>query len=172
MSAHFAPSNHLVRLTAACVAIAGAVACSNDSPTADPNAQMALTLGDTITGSGQLAELQQHRAAWLLRGIGDYRFQLQISCFCGAEITRPVVIEVRGGAIAKVEDLETGRAVPNVSAYPTITTLFDAAIGERSRGGSVSVAYDRTLGIPVRLEVGTLANDAGTMYRLSNLAAL
>jgi len=162
----------LVRLATACAVITSAVACSGGSPTADFNVQQTLALTDTVTGSGQLSELQQRRAAWLLRAIDDYRFQLQISCFCGAEITRPVVIEVRGGAIAKVEDLETGRAVPAVAAYPTITKLFDAAIGERSRGGSVSVAYDRTLGIPVRLEVGTLANDAGTMYLLSNLAAL
>jgi len=162
----------LARLVAACVAIAGVVACSGCSPTADFNALQTLALTDTVPGTGQLSELQQRRAAWLLRAIDDYRFQLQISCFCGAEITRPVTIEVRGGAIAKVEDLETGRAVPALSAYPTVTKLFDAAIDERSRGGSVSVAYDRTLGIPVRLEVGTLASDAGTMYLLSNLAGL
>jgi hypothetical protein len=162
----------LARLVAACVAIAGVVACSGGSPTADFNALQTLALTDTVTGSGQLSELQQRRAAWLLRAIDDYRFQLQISCFCGAEITRPVIIEVRGGAIAKVEDLATGRAVPDLSAYPTVTKLFDDAIDERSRGGSVSVAYDRTLGIPVRLEVGTLANDAGIMYLLSNLAGL
>ena len=172
MSANFAQSKRLVRLFAAWVVIGGAAACSDDSPTADLNAQQALTHADTVTGSGQLSELQQHRAAWLLRRIDDYRFQLQISCFCGAEITRPVAIEVRGGAITKVEDLATGRPVAQVSAYPTITKLFDAAIDERSRGGSVSVAYDRTLGIPVRLEVGTLANDAGTLYLVSNLVGL
>jgi Family of unknown function (DUF6174) len=172
MSAPFAQSNRVVRLVAACVAIAGAVACSDDSPTADPNAQLALTLRDTITGSGQLSELQQHRAAWLLRGIGDYRFQLQISCFCGSEITRPVVVEVRGGAIATVEDLATGKPVADKSAYPTITTLFDAAIAKRSGGGTVSVAYDRTLGIPMRLEVGTLANDAGILYLIGSLVRL
>ena len=172
MSAHFGQSNRLGRLVAACVAIAGATACSNDSPTVDINAQQTLTLADTITGSGQLSELRQRRAAWLLRRIDDYRFQLQISCFCGAEITRPVVIEVHGGAITRVEDLATGKPVADVSAYPTITKLFDAAIDERSRGGSVSVTYDRTLGIPARLELGTIANDAGTQYFLSNLVRL
>jgi len=162
----------LARFATACVAIAGVVACFDDSPTADINAQPSLVLGDTVTGSGQLSELQQHRAAWLLRSISDYRFQLQISCFCGAEITRPVVVEVRAGEITKVEDLATGRAVADLSPYPTITKLFDAAIDERTRGGIVSVAYDRTLGIPVRLEVGTLASDAGTIYLLSRLAGL
>ena len=172
MSAHLAASIRLAGLIAAGVAIAGALACSDDSPTADLPVQQSLALGDTVTGSGQLAELQQHRAAWLLRGIDDYRFQLQISCFCGAEITRPVVIEVRAGEITKVEDLASGKPVADISAYPTITMLFDAAIDMRSGGGNVSVAYDRTLGIPVRLEVGTIANDAGTQYFLSHLVPL
>jgi len=172
MSAHFAQSNRLLRLVAVGVAIGGAVACSDGTPETGLKPQQAITAGDTITGSGELSELREHRAAWLSHEIDDYRFQLQISCFCGGQITRPVVIEVRGGAIAQVQDLETGHPVTDVSAYPTITKLFDAAIAERSGGGYVSVAYDRTLGIPVRLEVGTLANDAGILYLVTSLARL
>jgi hypothetical protein len=36
----------------------------------------------------------------------------------------------------------------------------------------VSVAYDQALGIPVRLEVGTIANDAGILYHVSALIRL
>ena len=172
MSAHFAQSNRLLRVVAVCVAMVGAVACSDDTPGIGVKAQQAITPGDTITGSGEVSELRAHRAGWLSHRIDDYRFQLQISCFCGGQITRPVVIEVRGGAIAKIQDLETGHPVTDVSPYPTITKLFDAAIAERSGGGYVSVAYDRTLGIPVRLEVGTLANDAGILYLVTSLARL
>ena len=172
MNGHFARSNRLLLLTAATIAIAAAVACSDDSPTARLEARQALMAGDTITGSGQLSELREHRAAWVSHGIDDYRFQLRISCFCGGDITRPVVIEVRDGAIATVEDLETGKAVDDVSVYPTITKLFDAAIAERAGGGHVSVAYDQALGIPVRLEVGTLANDAGILYLVGSLVRL
>jgi hypothetical protein len=172
MNTHFAQSSRLLRLVGACVAIGGAVACSDDTPGIGLKPQQGITAGDSITGSGDLSELRERRAAWLAHGIDDYRFQLQISCFCGGQITRPVVIEVRGGAIAKVQDLESGNAVPDVSAYPTITKLLDAAIAERSSGGYVSVAYDRTLGIPVRLEVGTLANDAGILYLVSSLVRL
>jgi hypothetical protein len=172
MNTHFAQSNRLLRLVAACVAIGGAVACSDDTPGIGLKPQQAIALGDTITGSGELSELQEHRASWVSHKIDDYRFQLQISCFCGGQITRPVVIEVRGGAIATVQDRETGNPVADVSAYPTITKLFDAAIAERSGGGYVSVAYDRMLGIPMRLEVGTLANDAGTLYLVSSLVRL
>ena len=173
MTTYLAQSSRLLRLVGACVAIGGAVACSSDnSPGTGLKAQQSITLADTITGSGDLSELQEHRAAWASHGIDDYRFQLQISCFCGGQITRPVVIEVRGGSIAKVQDLETRNAVADVSLYPTITKLFDLAIAERSAGGYVSVAYDRTLGIPMRLEVGTLANDAGILYLVSSLVRL
>ncbi len=41
-----------------------------------------------------------------------------------------------------------------------------ASIAERSGGGHVSVAYDATFGFPTRIEIGTLANDAGTEYAL------
>ena len=127
---------------------------------------------DTIQGSGQLSELQEKRAAWVARGIDDYRFELRISCFCAGDITRPVLVEVRGGAVAKVWDLETVNPVRDRSPYRTVTALFDAAIAERSRGGNVSVAYDRVLGIPVRLEVGTIANDAGVLYLLGGFVRL
>ena len=127
---------------------------------------------DTVPGTGQLSELQQKRAAWVARGINDYRFELRISCFCAGDITRPVLVEVRGGAVSKVWDLETVNPVRDVSPYKTITGLFDAAIAERSRGGNVSVAYDRTFGIPVRLEVGTIANDAGVLYLLGGITRL
>jgi len=163
--------HRLTRLVAGSL-IAVSIGCADESPATGLNAQEAVASRDTIPGTGALAELQERRAAWVSRGINDYRFRLQISCFCGGDITRPVLIEVRGGAIAKVWDIETGKAVANVAAYPTITRLFDAAIAERSRGGNVSVAYDKALGIPARLEVGTIANDAGVLYFLGNVVRL
>lgn len=173
MSAYRAKPKRLPRRIAASLVIAAVVvACSDDSPTAGLGSQQVLLAQDTITGSGQLSELQERRAAWVARGISDYRFQLQISCFCGSEITRPVLVEVRGGAVATVLDLETGKRVANPSLYPSITALFDAAIAKRSGGGNVSVAYDQALGIPVRLEVGTIANDAGVLYFLGALTRL
>ena len=105
MNTHFAQSSRLLRLVGACIAIGGAVACSDNTPGIGLKPQQGITAGDSITGSGDLTELRERRAAWLAHGIDDYRFQLQISCFCGAQITRPVVIEVRGGAIATVQDL-------------------------------------------------------------------
>ena len=155
-------------------AVAGAtiVACSGSASPSGLGTQQLSVSGDTVVGTGQLAELQQKRAAWVARGINDYRVELRISCFCGSTITRPVLLEVRGGAVSKVLDLETAKAVADISPYPTITQLFDRAIEMRTQNGHVSVAYDRSIGYPARLEIGTIANDAGTLYYLGALTSL
>ena len=159
-------------LAIAVAATAGTLACSNGSTPSGLGVQQLSVSADTVTGTGQLNELQERRAAWVARGIADYRVQLRISCFCGGNITRPVLIEVRRGAVSKVWDLETAKLVADVSPYPSITQLFDRAIEMRSGGGNVSVTYDRANGIPARLEIGTIANDAGTLYFLGEFSAL
>jgi hypothetical protein len=169
-----AQSLHQLRtLTAAGLLVTGiAWGCADESSPSGLGTPAITASLDPIQGTGALSELQQRRAAWVARGIVDYRFQMRITCFCGDQITRPVLVEVRGGAVAKVWDLETAKQVASVAPYRTITALFDAAIAERSRGGFVAVTYDRASGIPANLEIGTLANDAGTGYQLGGLTPL
>jgi hypothetical protein len=159
-------------LAVALVATVAAGACRESSIPSGLHAQQITVSADTITGSGQLNELQQKRAAWVARGINDYRVQLQIVCFCGGDIRRPVLVEVRRGVVAKVWDLETAKPVTNLEPYPSITALFDRAIEQRSGGGHVAVTYDRELGFPTRIEIGTLANDAGTEFQLGAFTRL
>jgi len=154
------------------LAVAGTAACSNSSTPSGLGTQQLSVSADTVVGTGQLAELQARRAAWVARGINNYRVELRISCFCGEMIRRPVLVEVRGGAVSKVLDLETAKPVADITPYPTITQLFDRAIEMRAQNGHVSVAYDRALGYPARLEIGTIANDAGTLYYLGALTPL
>src|SRR5688572_17580267 len=166
------PRSALRVLMALSIAVTAVACAPNDTMPSGLGSNQLSVSADTVTGTGDVSELQQRRSAWLARGIDDYRVQLQITCFCGGDIRRPVLVEVRDGAVAKVWDLETARAVTDLSLYPSITKLFDKAIAERSGGGHVSVAYDRELGIPARIEIGTLANDAGTLYTLADLRPL
>lgn len=172
MSHHTRTRLTLARTLAACVAVAVIGGCTSADSTTGLGTPKLTVATDTVQGTGQLAELQQRRAAWVARGITDYRVQLQKSCFCGGDVTRPVLVEVRGGAVSKVWDLETTKRVADISLYPTITGLFDAAIAKRSAGDNVTVAYDAALGTPVRLEIGTVANDAGVQYFLSGILIL
>ena len=159
-------------LAAAILATGVGLACANASRiTGLGTPNIALTR-DTLPGTGELTELQQHRAAWVALGINDYRFQMQATCFCGGDFIRPVLIEVRGGVVSKVWDLQTTKPIADKRLFPTITTLFDDAIAERSRGGRVRVTYNRASGIPVWLEVGTLENDAGVGYRVGGFIAI
>ena len=166
------PRTILVTASMAVTLIATLAACTGSKEPAGLGTTQLSVSTDTVSGTGQLAELQQRRAAWIARGINDYRVQLQITCFCGGDIRRPVLLEVRGGAVTKVWDMETGRPVTALANYPSITTLFDRAVGERSGGGYVSVAYDVAHGFPARIEIGTLANDAGTLYTLGGFQPL
>ena len=159
-------------LALAFVATTAALACRESSVPSGLGAQQITVSVDTVTGNGQLAELQSRRAAWAAQGIDDYRVQLQIVCFCAGDIRRPVLVEVRRGAVTKVWDLESAKLVTNLEPYPSITQLFDRAVEQRSQGGNVSVAYDRAVGFPVRLEIGTIANNAGTVYMLGELTKL
>jgi hypothetical protein len=163
--------HHRAYVTAVTLATVAVVSCGDDSVATRLQTLQSSSASDTVSGTGQLAELQERRATWVARKIDNYQFRLRISCFCAGEITHPVLIEVRQGAVATVLDLETGRPVTDKSRYLSITGLFDAAIAERSRGGHVSAAYDRVIGIPVRLEVGTIANDAGLLYYVSSFIA-
>ena len=161
------------RFLAAGIALAAAatVACAGGS-TGSPESIALSAAGDTVAGSGQLAELQQRRSAWVARGIDDYRVDMQIVCFCAGDIRRPAVVEVRDGAVVGVLDRETGKPLQDAERFPSITKLFDEAIAMAGGGGHVSVAWDRALDYPARIEIGTLANDAGTQYELSNLRRL
>lgn len=161
-----------VYLAVALVATLLAGACRESSIPSGLHVQQITISADTVVGTGQLAELQQKRAAWVARGINDYRVQLQIVCFCGGDIRRPVLVEVRRGVVSKVWDLETAKLVADVTPYPTITSLFDRAIEQRSGGGHVAVTYDREVGFPTRIEIGTLANDAGTEFHLGAFTRL
>ena len=161
-------------VVAVAFAALGSGACTSGSGAPfEPGAERVTISADTVVGTASLAELQQRRSQWIARGIRDYRFQLQISCFCVVDVTRPVVVEVRNNAVAQVWDLRSGKPITAPARdYPTITKLFDDAIAMRSGNGHVSVAYDRALGYPARIEIGTIANDAGVLYLLGELRAL
>jgi hypothetical protein len=168
---HAQSRNRLCSFVALALLAIGAVACADGPPIGIGTQEIAVS-ADTVQGTGSLSELQQHRAAWVARGITNYRVQLSVVCFCGSDFVRPVLVEVRGGIVVKAWDLETASPRPTLTPYPSITALFDAAIAERSRGGNVSVSYDRATGVPVRLEIGTIANDAGVQYQLGGLTPL
>jgi hypothetical protein len=121
-----------------------------------------------VDGNGSAAELRQRWAQWQAKGIRSYGFHLERSCFCPVEAITPARVDVRDGKVVSVRASVDGRQLP-VEGVPTVDSLFQWAIREAGQNGHVEVTYDPLLSFPVRMVIGTLANDAGTAYHLADL---
>ena len=116
------------------------------------------------------AQEQQWRAA----ALSDYRFDFEQQCFCVAEQRQQVAIEVRGGRVSRVLARATGQSVAaseNVR-WLTVDDLFRRIAEAQANQTEFRVAYDPRLGYPTRVEIGSLAADAGVIYIASNLRPL
>ena len=155
------------RLLSLLLTIAASVTLSAASctPAADPARR-----DEGVGGSGSEGSLRQRWAQWQATGIRSYGFNLERSCFCPVEAITPARVDVRDGRVVSVRALIDGRALP-LQSVPTIDSLFRWAIREAAQNGHVEVTYDPLLSHPVRLVIGTLANDAGTSYHVADLVA-
>lgn len=96
-----------------------------------------------------LREVAARRDAWRARGIGDYRIQVAVGCFCPWP-SNPAILEVRRGVAVALWDTagkSMGKPREPWSRY-TVEGLFDA-VEESAKGVDVlEVAYDREYGYP------------------------
>lgn len=95
--------------------------------------------------------LSQNQARWSAAQLAHYRYTFEASCFCPPDFVRPIVIEVRQGALVAARYRDDGTPVrPEIVAeYATIDQLFTLlqnAYGQR--GSRLSVQYDQELGYP------------------------
>jgi hypothetical protein len=146
-------------LLAALLTLSAATACA---PATVPSAPPA-------AGAGSAAAAQR---TWEAGRPAAYAYNLEISCFC---IHRgQYAVEVRNGQIASARDATTGQPAQadRVQWLVTVDQLF-TRINEASQAGRpVRAEYHPQLGYPVEAEVGLLADDSGTLYRITNLRAL
>jgi hypothetical protein len=134
------------------------------TPPVDPGPRRA----SSVEGSGSAAELRLRWAQWQATRIRSYGFNLERGCFCTSEMLTPARVDVRDGRVVSVRARIDGRALPQ-EYVPTIDSLFRWAIREADGDGHVEVSYDPLLSYPVRLVIGTLANDAGVAYHVADL---
>jgi hypothetical protein len=126
--------------------------------------------GPRVEGTGSEMELRTRWAQWRAVGPESYSYELRRSCFCTVEAVTPARVEVRDGRVVDVRAIATGQPLSQPLRFvPTIDSLFVWAIAEAERDGHVEVAYDGRHGYPTRLVIGTLANDAGVAYEVTNV---
>jgi len=109
----------------------------------------------TVAPGGQ-EEPADPRAVWEAQEVESYRYTLQVSCFCPREMARPVVIEVREGAVASVTYADDGSAADAslFERYDSVEDLF-AVISEAKAQdpARLDVVYDEETGVPLSVDI-------------------
>ncbi|HEU4452474.1 MAG TPA: DUF6174 domain-containing protein [Longimicrobium sp.] len=144
--------------------LAAAAACDPPVPPAEAPSPQA-------PAPAQTGDLAAARAKWNAGKPASYAYDFSVTCFC---IHRgEYAVEVRGGRITSLRTAE-GAAVPeDRAAYIlTVDQIFDRIQSASGQGTPTRVVYDPALGYPTEAEVGLLADDSGTLYRVTNLRPL
>jgi hypothetical protein len=109
------------------------------------------------------------RQVWEQQDIDDYRYVYARGCFC---VELPLVnVRVRDGQVVDVRVASTGRLLDRDrwDEIPTVDDVFDLIAQAEARDEATDVKYHPTLGYPMRVMLGTLANDSGVNYYLDGL---
>ncbi|HYJ78624.1 MAG TPA: DUF6174 domain-containing protein [Longimicrobiaceae bacterium] len=132
-----------------------------DPPAADPPATPA-----PISGFAEA------KRAWEANGPASYAYTLTMSCLC---IHRgSYAVEVRDGSLASVRDAASGQPSPEsrMEWIVTVDRLLEVMEMASQLGTPVRATFDPGLGYPIEAEIGVLADDSGTLYRIENLRPL
>jgi hypothetical protein len=119
-------------------------------------AAVVLLGGPLAVGPGGLDGPQRPQALWEAQGYDHYRYTLQVGCFCMTDVTRPVVIEVRDGAVASITYADDGApADPALFArYDTIDDLFTVIAEAASQNPArLDVTYAAETGVPLSVVI-------------------
>ena len=146
-------------LIATALLLVTAVACTKPSAESLPPA--------SANSDGAAAQRR-----WEARRPAAYTYDLTISCLC---IHRGhYAVEVRDGELTSVRDATTRIPSPEsrVAWVLTPDRLFEAMAQAAQLGTPVRAVYHPELGYPVEAEIGLLADDSGTLYRIENLRPL
>ena len=97
-------------------------------------------------------DLFANRRQWQAQGIRDYQVKFSLSCFCVTDVTQPVLLQVRNGAIVSVTRVADGAAVPSTKwegIYYTVDQMFALIADAQAKGADeVRVEYHAELRYP------------------------
>lgn len=147
----------------AILAAALALSAAACTPATTPAAQPA---------PGAVTDAASAQRTWEAQRPAAYAYEMEVQCFC---LHRGrFALEVRDGRITSARNAETGALAEasQVEWLLTVDRLFQAMRQAAQAGTPVRAEYHPQLGYPVEVEIGMLANDSGTLYRIENLRAL
>lgn len=95
-------------------------------------------------------------AVWAAQGIDDYRYTVQVSCFCLVEATRPVIVEVKDGQAVSLTYADDGTAADPAlfERYDSIDKIFAIiSEAEAQEPARLDVTYDEATGVPQSIAI-------------------
>lgn len=122
------------------------------------------------------SEFDKNVAKWNDAGVGHYRMQVNVGCFCPFAEINPVTVEVKDGQIISmvgangVEVLDTDPAYETFSQFANVDSLFAWLGNTLESADKVEVMYDATYGFPNNIAVDhiTEATDDEIWIEVSN----
>ena len=122
-------------------------------------------------------DLSQNRQLWTSRNLKDYRYRLQLGCFCPRELTQPVIIEVKNGQRVSIVYEADRSVVANefFNRFDTIDDVFAFVDDAIDRDASkITVTFNSEFGYPTQVSVDyiELAVDEEMAVFVSDLEAI
>lgn len=137
-----------------------------------------LILSLVLAGCSGTSALAKNRDKWNSQGVGHYRFELTISCFCPFFEVNPVTVEVLDGKIVLMTGAD-GQPLPEqfrseFDQAGTVERLFAIAEENIANADQVDVTYDAVYGFPSSIIVDRieLAMDDEISYYVENFEVL
>jgi hypothetical protein len=96
-------------------------------------------------------QLDDNSRKWSSKGIKNYQYTFNWSCYCTPDYTKPVIISVREGAIDNVKYADSSVAIDqsNYERYKTVEGLFEMIQNAiKQKAYKIEVTYDPESGYP------------------------
>lgn len=135
----------------------------------------AIPLMHWFGAEGQIAALEENRAAWNQLDLRDYRFSIELTCGdCDAPAGIPLRVRVSDGQAREIVDLSTSTVLTPAGTtdlpndVPALFTLVEAAIAADT--DELRVSYDEIYGFPrdVRIDPDSDVSGDETAIRVSD----
>ena len=103
------------------------------------------------------SDVERNLGKWEAQGISDYRFNLNIGCFCPWSDLMPLTIEVRNGepvSITSGGEQVTDPFLESFKQYDTMEELFEVILSAQESGADeIKVEYDPVYGFPASIAI-------------------
>ncbi|NEO95359.1 MAG: hypothetical protein F6K56_36310 [Moorea sp. SIO3G5] len=130
---------------------------------------MIVPLSACASNASPEQQLQENQKRWETQKLDNYRYRLQVSCYCIGDVTKPVFVEIRNGETSSIVATDSGKPVNRkyFDNYDSVSKLFDVvqkAIDQDYY--KLDVTYDATLGYPTKIDMdfrAEIADDERTL---------